>query len=520
MRKNQGIRNIVKLDLSDYDPNDPDALDYQLIVYSILSSYDTARVLTLKNLITTSNLVKQPEVFNALTSFFLGMVSTKSSYKEIQSLPKEILKPLFQQIQNGNKIPITLDEFHERLLAKLSQPLDLLEYIKEKISAPNDDDQEMASATTIHVKAGGELALTFPPALKVKKRTGLLTKLNTAWDDTFDVPENFFLESAWSQARLYLGMPRDDHNGNYIVKWIAYGLGGFIITPIINILRLPFEMLPYGIECALRHWQERTNSPLASALLTGAIGVMSGFRLIVRAAVSPIKSIRRALALKNPWLSTGAVVLSILISAAAITALAVFAAPALTAKVGPVAITHAGHMLAHGATIWAAIKVAFTSLPTLITLAAVGIQAAAVPLQKIIPSKKIALLLDTSPEPKADEDTISIAPKRKFWVGKTATKRFHVGHPTITRARSRKIDFGLDSLDEAQRKQHMSSVVTGTPSVSKSNSLERETHITPKTVTQTAFGENKLHHPQTATRKKQKHRPQLRPGSDGFGSDT
>ena len=206
---------------------------------------------------------------------------------------------------------------------------------------------------------------------------GLISKLNLAWADTFadtfddptDIGRFLFLGSAWDRVAFYLGVPRDDYNGNYAVKWAAYLLGGFIITPVMHILRLPFEILPYSIECVLRHWQERTTNRLASALLTGAIGIAVGIRLMARAVLSPIKSIRRALQIDNPWLSTAAVALSIVISAAAIAALAMFVAP----------------------------KVAIKSLPILITLTAIGIQVFATPLQKIIPRQNNkATLLDTT----------------------------------------------------------------------------------------------------------------------------
>ncbi|NSL17218.1 hypothetical protein HRQ65_02320 [Tatlockia micdadei] len=145
-------------------------------------------------------------------------------------------------------------------------------------------------------------------------------------------------------AHYFLGWPQESGIGKKILYFFTIG---FIINPIINMIRRPLEFLPnFASEVAnffvnrLIDWAP-TNSAaqyVRSGLLLLTYGLQylfKGVYIALRTVTSPISSFQAAQQLKNPIVRTILSGLSILISAAAYVSLAVFAAPALYALAGP-----------------------------------------------------------------------------------------------------------------------------------------------------------------------------------------
>jgi hypothetical protein len=127
----------------------------------------------------------------------------------------------------------------------------------------------------------------------------LVQRLNRAWDKTFSIPRGPILKSHDRFVHHYLGVPK---GGDPWYNKAGYVLGGFIISPVKNFLKLPLEMLPRGMECALEHaidavdakqWPGIVKALIETPLYLGLAAVKTS-RLIMRSILSPLETLKEA----------------------------------------------------------------------------------------------------------------------------------------------------------------------------------------------------------------------------------
>ena len=125
--------------------------------------------------------------------------------------------------------------------------------------------------------------------------------------------------------------------------------GGFIINPLINLVKIPLEILPYAIEQATTHlwtlFKEKEDWKIIVPLLIpfiilGALSIPAKIvRWTVRAVLSPVKSFKHAKSLP-------ARVASLIVSTVGVAVIAVFA-PLVLVKLGAAAAMQSAAVLPH-----------------------------------------------------------------------------------------------------------------------------------------------------------------------------
>lgn len=143
----------------------------------------------------------------------------------------------------------------------------------------------------------------------------------------------------------FLGIPeyRGD-NTQYRLEWASYVLGGFILDPLINALKLPLEVAPSLVTELFWHiWNQpqpehpepssRVARGVALAVLAPFALIAYGVKFISRAVLTPIKSLQDASKWQHPVTKAVACTMSAVIGAAAVVAAVVFA-PLLVPKMG------------------------------------------------------------------------------------------------------------------------------------------------------------------------------------------
>ena len=218
------MRNI-KFDFPDDIKNDED-LYYQLIIHHILSHYDEPHAAELKALIVSDETDRFPtDAAPAFITFFLQDLESKLAINTILlNLCKKDLAKTITQIKHSTGYTVNFNEeqFTKWLKNELLNSVGLLENIRTRIRH-HHKALDTTSEITITVASGGLLTVK-----SQNSKTGLISKLNLAWADTFadtfddptDIGRFLFLGSAWDRVAFYLGVPRDDYNGNYAVKWL------------------------------------------------------------------------------------------------------------------------------------------------------------------------------------------------------------------------------------------------------------------------------------------------------------
>jgi hypothetical protein len=179
----------------------------------------------------------------------------------------------------------------------------------------------------------------------------------------------------------YLGIPKyKNDKSRYRLEWASYLLGGFVIEPVKNLLKLPLEMFPrFVTDMRAALWNAPyTDTILGSRNLKDLVGGIGLFvlgplslalypiRLISRAVLSPVQSYNSANSIKNPLIRVAAKSLSVITSVASLAAVAVFA-PIALAKAGVSAIATTS---AHVPTF---LKSAFTGVGSLLKTGAYAI---------------------------------------------------------------------------------------------------------------------------------------------------
>lgn len=178
----------------------------------------------------------------------------------------------------------------------------------------------------------------------------LLDRFERSFRNTYSVAN----KDLFSFKHHFLGVPRfANDKKTYMAEWAAYVLGGFVIDPVINFLKLPLEMLPNV--CIDTFWgiyeriAPRSMGRVAQgvALLLSAPVVLALYivKFTARAALSPVKSLHEALTWKNPVARVVACTLSVIISIATVVAAVVFA-PQLLGKLSIAGVTNTSMM--HG----------------------------------------------------------------------------------------------------------------------------------------------------------------------------
>lgn len=155
--------------------------------------------------------------------------------------------------------------------------------------------------------------------------------LAKAWHSTYVTNE----EGQFSWADHFFYVPKT-RNNKFLsgAEWAAYLLGGFIVGPVISVLDVFFQVLPgIFIEGAKKLSPEAL--PLAILVLPFVL-----LRSVFCAALSPVKSLERAMSIEDDFFRRVAVTASVLVSAVSLIAIVTFA-PLLMAKMG---ISTAGYI--------------------------------------------------------------------------------------------------------------------------------------------------------------------------------
>lgn len=126
----------------------------------------------------------------------------------------------------------------------------------------------------------------------------LAQRLNRNWKETFSLPRGLvILSRRHLLVHHYLGVPQKQD------PWyskVGYALGGFVLTPVKNFLKLPLEMLPRGIECVLQRaidavdatqWPRIVKYLIEAPLYLGLAPVKAS-RLVLSAILSPFKALK------------------------------------------------------------------------------------------------------------------------------------------------------------------------------------------------------------------------------------
>ena len=140
-------------------------------------------------------------------------------------------------------------------------------------------------------------------------------KLNATWDRLFNVIRPKMPRS--TQWRSYIGLPdRNQSSIDTVFDWIGYALGGFLLRPMLTLLKLPTQMLLYGFEGMFETIKDRVAARRPVTLLgqfrrglgVGIFGILQmAFkvpRVFVQAVMSPIQSFQAASTVHNPILRT------------------------------------------------------------------------------------------------------------------------------------------------------------------------------------------------------------------------
>lgn len=174
-----------------------------------------------------------------------------------------------------------------------------------------------------------------------------------AIDDTYGISR--YVATRRSFVRSFLGVPKPyDETLQSKAEWFGYLFGGFVIEPVINVLKGVFEVIPYAIEQAFWHVKRSTPTNTAGKILRVAMLGLLGtlfvpaklVRMVFRAIISPVKSFNHARKLDDNVSRYLGMSLSVITGIAAVALVSVFA-PVLLAKLGAGGFVEAAPVLPH-----------------------------------------------------------------------------------------------------------------------------------------------------------------------------
>ena len=166
---------------------------------------------------------------------------------------------------------------------------------------------------------------------------------NNGWYNAFSGKDPFVNHSVSDRLRYdYLGVPEAAGKSTfrYVTDWFIYiFLGGFIINPIKNLLRVLTEGALYAIEHAAEKTRRESNNLLIELPLYGIARLAQLIRISIRAILAPEVSYNQASTIQIKSDRVIAQTASIAMSVIGISLLLVFALPLALAHVLPLAHT-------------------------------------------------------------------------------------------------------------------------------------------------------------------------------------